>query len=626
MTTYNPGKKFRVSSEWSPDRKHPVTGKHEAHRGQDWAAPAGTDIPAAEAGKVVFKGNMNGYGNTVILEHNLNGKVVQTLYAHMQKPSPLKVGDTVKKGQSVGPVGNTGNRSKGNHVHFEILEDRKSGDGTIKKGHASTDPRKFSFPDHGPKPTANSTKEAEGGVTQIVSSIADKATELSKGVLGYWGQENKEEKAGRGTVQSKGMPFVGGIEKINAKGVSHFQEAAAQTTYGATLWQAEGGGAIGKVNTLGYAGKYQFGRNEVTAVGKKLGYVDAKGNWVGKNDIKSKADWLKNGQVQDEFLKEYTKLNWQTLQRLMKRANLNLKDYIGKKVAGITITESGLLAASHLAGAGSVGNFLKSNGERIAVDGSGKKMTDYLSMGANKDVSSITGNPFEIYKDIGKLDDKEHKYNVAGMSGLSYTRKKDGKKIVVKVMESENYQQQAEYAVGKMKGSQAGPGAAADTVPPTKAEEGWVDSLVNNVEGFFTKGVEKNKAKKASSPRIDPKKADPKKVEPKKVEPKKVEPKKVEPKKVEPKKVEPKKVEPKKVEPNIAEASGRSESASQKNALSETSQLPTEQINIVLGQLQATLSQLSSMLSQPIQITVDVQNGNIVAAVNAANSQQQRRS
>lgn len=50
------------------------------------------------------------------------------------------------------------------------------------------------------------------------------------------------------------------------------------------------------------------------------------------------------------------------------------------------------------------------------------------------------------------------------------------------------------------------------------------------------------------------------------------------------------------------------------------------QLQAILSALQATLSQLSSVLSQPIQVTVDVQNGNIVAAVNAANSQQQRRS
>ncbi|WP_081862715.1 Mbeg1-like protein [Chromobacterium haemolyticum] len=49
-------------------------------------------------------------------------------------------------------------------------------------------------------------------------------------------------------------------------------------------------------------------------------------------------------------------------------------------------------------------------------------------------------------------------------------------------------------------------------------------------------------------------------------------------------------------------------------------------LQALLSQLQSTLAQLSSVLSQPIQVTVDVQNGNIVAAVNAANSQQQRRS
>ncbi|NHR05173.1 hypothetical protein HA052_08165 [Chromobacterium haemolyticum] len=51
-----------------------------------------------------------------------------------------------------------------------------------------------------------------------------------------------------------------------------------------------------------------------------------------------------------------------------------------------------------------------------------------------------------------------------------------------------------------------------------------------------------------------------------------------------------------------------------------------EQLLIVMSQIQASLSQLVSHLAQPTNITVDVQNGNIVAAVNAANSQQQRRS
>ncbi|MEN7433327.1 hypothetical protein VA599_21545, partial [Chromobacterium sp. TRC.1.1.SA] len=58
---------------------------------------------------------------------------------------------------------------------------------------------------------------------------------------------------------------------------------------------------------------------------------------------------------------------------------------------------------------------------------------------------------------------------------------------------------------------------------------------------------------------------------------------------------------------------------------------PTGPVNLdaQLAQLAALLGQLNAALAplaKPIQITVDVQNGNIVAAVNTANSQQQRRS
>lgn len=73
--------------------------------------------------------------------------------------------------------------------------------------------------------------------------------------------------------------------------------------------------------------------------------------------------------------------------------------------------------------------------------------------------------------------------------------------------------------------------------------------------------------------------------------------------------------------------------ASPSPALSNTGMLDgpsanasNEQLLMVMSQIQASLSQLVSHLAQPTNITVDVQNGNIVAAVNTANSQQQRRS
>jgi len=85
----------------------------------DLAAPVGTSIRAAAAGKVISSisnGKWNGgYGNFVVIAHD-NG--TQTLYAHNQK-NFVSVGDTVEKGMLIAKVGMTG-QTTGPHVHFEI--------------------------------------------------------------------------------------------------------------------------------------------------------------------------------------------------------------------------------------------------------------------------------------------------------------------------------------------------------------------------------------------------------------------------------------------------------------------------------------------------------------------------
>lgn len=55
----------------------------------------------------------------MIINHN-NG--LMTYYGHMNEPSPLKVGDTVRKGEVIGHIGMTGLAS-GPHVHFMVLKD-----------------------------------------------------------------------------------------------------------------------------------------------------------------------------------------------------------------------------------------------------------------------------------------------------------------------------------------------------------------------------------------------------------------------------------------------------------------------------------------------------------------------
>ena len=72
----------RISSNFDPNRRHPVLNTIRAHRGVDYAAPTGTPIKAAGDGKVIFRSARNGYGNTVILQHGGN---ITTLYAHMSR-------------------------------------------------------------------------------------------------------------------------------------------------------------------------------------------------------------------------------------------------------------------------------------------------------------------------------------------------------------------------------------------------------------------------------------------------------------------------------------------------------------------------------------------------------------
>ncbi len=109
----------RISSVFNPRRKHPVLNTIRAHRGVDYAAPTGTPIRAAGAGRVQFRGVKGGFGNAVEIAHS--GGVV-TRYGHMSRfAKNLASGQKVEQGQVIGYVGSTGLAS-GPHLHFEYIE------------------------------------------------------------------------------------------------------------------------------------------------------------------------------------------------------------------------------------------------------------------------------------------------------------------------------------------------------------------------------------------------------------------------------------------------------------------------------------------------------------------------
>lgn len=85
------------------------------HSGLDIAAPIGTPIYASNNGIVVYSDYLNVTGHTIIIDHGGN---IFTGYAHMNKRI-VKKGDKVKKGESIGTVGNSG-FSTGPHLHFTL--------------------------------------------------------------------------------------------------------------------------------------------------------------------------------------------------------------------------------------------------------------------------------------------------------------------------------------------------------------------------------------------------------------------------------------------------------------------------------------------------------------------------
>ena len=114
-------------------------------------------------------------------------------------------------------------------------------------------------------------------------------------------------------------------------------------------------------NKWGYMGKYQFGRSTLKGLGFKV----------------TKKEFLNNPQLQEEAMMALLLHNKEKLQTY-----IDLFD--GETVNGMYISESGILAAAHLGGQGSVKRYFK-NG-KVFKDGNGTKITSYMDKFSGYDI------------------------------------------------------------------------------------------------------------------------------------------------------------------------------------------------------------------------------------------------
>ena len=95
---------------------------YPGHSGIDLSSSNRTAPILAAAPGVVTHSEFNagGYGNFIIISHNINGQTFATLYAHLSVRS-VSVGETVERGQQIGNMGATGFViGSSGHLHFEI--------------------------------------------------------------------------------------------------------------------------------------------------------------------------------------------------------------------------------------------------------------------------------------------------------------------------------------------------------------------------------------------------------------------------------------------------------------------------------------------------------------------------
>ena len=124
----------------------------------------------------------------------------------------------------------------------------------------------------------------------------------------------------------------------------------------------ESGNRYDVVNRYGYMGKYQFGKRTLKGLGIKV----------------TQDEFLNSPYIQEKAMYALLSQNKRSLRKYIEKYN-------GKYVHGVLVTESGLLAAAHLGGAGSVKKWFRTG--KVRKDGNGVKITSYMKQFGGYDLN-----------------------------------------------------------------------------------------------------------------------------------------------------------------------------------------------------------------------------------------------
>jgi hypothetical protein len=120
-----------------------------------------------------------------------------------------------------------------------------------------------------------------------------------------------------------------------------------------------------RINTFGYLGKYQFGITTLQLMG-----------------VYNASKFLNDPSLQERAFHANIARNKWILRK-------DIEWFVGRKIKGIEVTESGILAAAHLAGAGNVKKYLRSHGKIDVEDAFGTSISNYLDKFSGYDLSKI---------------------------------------------------------------------------------------------------------------------------------------------------------------------------------------------------------------------------------------------